>query len=163
MVIIEYILISICQVPFQYIVQSTMPCMHRYTFSIRLHIVAGCCIDHVTDTYCGLVTPYVDFSSVRSDDIFLKTISQEMPLPSITKIRLKIAYKQSVRPQLQRSEQFLFEQVLIFLFQPFKYWSQNISGKQGQNHGCGCPDSWRRQVISSHGIDCARQMGACFS
>ena len=46
---------------------------------------------------CCLTAPshylnHVDLSSMRSYDIFLRTISQEMPLPSITKIRLKITY-----------------------------------------------------------------------
>ena len=68
-------------------------------------------------THCGLVTPYgnrdlgqhwirqwfvawwhqaiiwtnVDWSSVKSSDIHIRAISQEMPQPSITKICLKIS------------------------------------------------------------------------
>ena len=61
-------------------------------------------------THCGLVMPYgdrdwgqhwpdgtkplpepnVDWSSVKSSDIHIREISQEMPQPSITKICLKI-------------------------------------------------------------------------
>ena len=35
----------------------------------------------------------VDWSSVKSSDIHIRTISQEMPEPSITKVRLKITLK----------------------------------------------------------------------
>ena len=34
----------------------------------------------------------VDWSSVKSSDIHIRAISQEMPQPSITKFRLKITY-----------------------------------------------------------------------
>ena len=34
----------------------------------------------------------VDWSSVKSSDIHIRAISQEMPQPSITKICLKIAF-----------------------------------------------------------------------
>ena len=61
-------------------------------------------------THCGLVTPYggrdlgqhwlrwwlgavnVDWSSVKSSDIHIRAISQEMPQPSMTKVCLKITY-----------------------------------------------------------------------
>ena len=39
-----------------------------------------------------LSEPNVDWSSVKSSDIHIKAISQQMPQPSITKIRLKITY-----------------------------------------------------------------------
>ena len=35
----------------------------------------------------------IDWSSVKSSDIHIRVISQEMPQPSITKIHLKIAYQ----------------------------------------------------------------------
>ena len=40
----------------------------------------------------GTTWTNVDWSSVKSSDIHIRTISQEMPQPSITKIRLNIAY-----------------------------------------------------------------------
>ena len=60
-------------------------------------------------THFGLVTPYgnrssgstlaqlitwtnVDWSSVKSSDIHIRTISQEMPQPPITKIYFKVTY-----------------------------------------------------------------------
>ena len=74
-------------------------------------------------THCGLVTPYGDidlgqhwlrkwlvawrhqainwtnvgWSSVKSSDIHVRAISQEMPQPSITKTHLKIIYKISFK------------------------------------------------------------------
>ena len=62
-----------------------------------------------TSTHFGLVTPYgdrssgstlaqvitwtnVDWSSVKSSDIHIRTISQEMPQPPITKIYFKVTY-----------------------------------------------------------------------
>ena len=76
--------------------------------SSHLRIMAWCktCLDSLT--HCGLVTPYgdrdlsqqhhaitwtnVDWSSVKSSDIHIKAISQEIPQPSVTKICLKITY-----------------------------------------------------------------------
>ena len=57
-------------------------------------------------THCGLVMPYgdidlyhqditwtnVDYSSVRSSDIHLRSISLETSQPSITEVSLKIIY-----------------------------------------------------------------------
>ena len=47
----------------------------------------ACCLMAITWTN-------VDWSSVKSSDIHIRAISQEMPQPSITKIHLKITYLQ---------------------------------------------------------------------
>ena len=73
------------------------------------NVSTGCSFALVILTHCDLVTPYgdkdlgqhawrhqaitwtnVDWSSVKSSDIHIRAISQEMPQPSITEIFLKI-------------------------------------------------------------------------
>ena len=49
--------------------------------------VMACCLMHQAITWTN-----VDWSSVKSSDIHIRAISQEMPQPSVTKILLKITY-----------------------------------------------------------------------
>ena len=87
-------------------------------YCMSLCVYCKVCYRGTDLTYCGLVTPYgdrdlgqhwlrkwlrawrhqtitwtdIDWQSVKSSDIHISTISQEMPQPSITKIRLKITH-----------------------------------------------------------------------
>ena len=48
-----------------------------------------------------------------------------------------------------------FIHLCLIMPEPFWWCNGNLADKFGQNHGCWCPCSLRRQVISSDGINYA--------